>query len=836
MTQNFSKNLSRLLRNGANETAKEYHAAMVEPEHVLLALLEKKIGFAFEILLKLTIDVPRLELQLKDEITQKSVQAKTAAEASDMNKILSFSLRLQEGINIANLKAKFLGFPTTGTEHLLYALSIEKICPIFAAFLRNSDKSAENIENLIKVNMAENILKMRGTRQRGDSSVLNEFGINLNEKERAGFLDPIIGRENETERIIQILCRRTKNNPVLVGEAGVGKTAIVEGLVAKINAGMVPRALLNKRIISIEVGALLAGTKYRGQFEERIKRIIEESIEDKNLILFIDEVHTLIGGGNVGQNSLDAADLLKPALARGEIQCIGATTHEEYRRSIEKDAGLERRFQKVLVSEPSIEETIEILNGIKSKYEVFHNVEYTADAIVTAANLSARYINDRFLPDKAIDVLDEAGAAKKIQLDKKPEDLNVLEKTIESLNEQKDEFVQSQNYEAAAKLRDEVKLTQEKLHALKLAWENPQYVSLGYVDEKQIEKTVSMITKVPLEELSVEETKRLIAMPSTLKSEVIGQDEAIDMISHAIQRSRAGISSPDRPIASFLFLGPTGVGKTLLAKKLAKFLFGKEDALIRIDMSDFMEKHNISRLVGAPPGYIGFENGGTLTEQVRKNQYSVILFDEIEKAHRDVFNLLLQVLEEGELDDNFGHTVSFRNTLIIMTSNAGSRSIINERQLGFSMAERGVMDYRTIKQNAESEIKEFLSPEFINRLDDIVVFAPLDKKAVKKIFDIELSKLNERLAAKNIKVLCTERGLNYFIENGYEPSYGARPMRRLIQNEIENRLAELFLNAELSQNATVEIDMKNGELKFNKINHYSIVQKTEKVLSEKNLP
>lgn len=818
MARNFSKNLSRVLRTGALFIANKNQAEHIEPEHVLLAILEKSIGTAFDILLKLDIDIASLEINLENEVK------KTVHDEKDnipVRRALAFSHRMQEAINSAGVKAELLRSGLIGTEHILLACSNPKICPLFADYLQYNGKNPENIENLIKVKLAEEVLKMRNTRI-NEPSILNEFGLNLNEKDRCGFLDPVIGREKETQRIIQILCRRSKNNPILVGEAGVGKSAIVEGLASKINAGQVPRSLLNKRIISIEVGSLLAGTKYRGQFEERIKKIIEESSQSKNIILFIDEVHTIVGGGNVGQNSLDAADLLKPALARGEIQCIGATTQEEYMRYIEKDAALERRFQQVPVNEPSIRETIEILNGIKSKYEVFHNIEYTKAAIEKAANLSARYINDRFLPDKAIDIIDEAGAAKKIQLDKKPDDLGLLETKIEQLNSKKEEYVQKQNYEEAAKLRDEVQDTKERLEAIKLAWENPQYVPLGFVDEKQIEKTISMITHVPLEELSAEESERLLTMPDSLKNEVIGQEEAIDSISYAIQRSRTGISSPDRPIGSFLFLGPTGVGKTLLAKKMAKFLFGKESALIRIDMSDFMEKHNVSRLVGSPPGYIGFENGGTLTEQVRKNQYSVILFDEIEKAHRDVFNLLLQVLEEGELQDNLGHTVSFRNTVIIMTSNAGSRSIINENQLGFNNNERGIMDYETIKQNAQSEIKNFLSPEFINRIDDIVVFVPLEKASVEKIFHIELAKLNERLAEKNISLLCTEKAVDYFVKKGYEPSYGARPMRRLIQTKIENSIAEMFLKRKITENARIRIDVKDGELIFDTVEHFSV--------------
>lgn len=808
MMQNYTKNLARLLRVGATAQANRSKSAAIEPEHALLAILEKNVGTAFAVISKLDIDVTALQVKLEHALRELGTDFNSGMHGYPI------STRLQEGLSIAARKAQLLRYNYIGTEHLLLACADSRVCSVFAEVLAESGKDAESIENILKVNLADTILKLRPNSKNSESGILADFGTNLNEKQRHGLLDPVIGREKETERIIQILCRRTKNNPILVGEAGVGKSAIVEGLAEKINAGNVPRTMLNKRIISIEVGAILAGTKYRGQFEERIKKIIDESIEDKNIILFIDEIHTIIGGGNVGQNSLDAADLLKPALARGEIQCIGATTADEYRRYIEKDAALERRFQPVNIEEPTVEQTVAILNGIKGKYEVFHNVEYTGEAIEKAVQLSARYITDRFLPDKAIDVIDEAGAAKKIQLDKKPEDLHLIEQQIETLNEQKQISVSKQDYEEAAKLRDEVAEAKDKLQLIKNAWENPHYVPLGFVDENQVEKTISMITNIPVQQLSAEESEHLISMEDTLKGQVIGQNEAIQTIAHAIQRSRAGISSADRPIGSFLFLGPTGVGKTLLAKKLAGFLFGKESALIRIDMSDFMEKHNVSRLVGSPPGYVGFENGGMLTERIRKNQYSVILFDEIEKAHQDVFNLLLQVLEEGELQDNLGHTVNFRNTVIIMTSNAGSRSIINENQLGFNVLERGVMDYETIKQNAESEIKNFLSPEFINRLDDIIVFSPLSKDSVKRIFTMELTKLNERLSQKEVTVQCSEPACEYFCEKGYEPSYGARPMRRLIQKEIEDILAEKFLKNEISNGERIYIDRQDNHIVF----------------------
>ncbi|MBQ7612283.1 MAG: ATP-dependent Clp protease ATP-binding subunit [Spirochaetaceae bacterium] len=818
MTYELSKNLSRLLNTLSKTHTYFTEWGAIEPEHVLIAIIEKNIGSAYKILEQLDIDIISLQLRLESVVSE--LRQKNISEKSDSHNekktlpLVPLSLRLQQALGLASVKTRALKMNITGTSHLLLAFSYSDICPAFSEFLRYNNKTPEMIEQYVRASLIDNAQRTQSTRT-AEQSILSEFGLDLTEKQRQGLLDPVIARETEMQRIIQVLCRRTKNNPVLVGEAGVGKTAIIEGLAAKINSFDVPHNLLNKKIISIEVGSLLAGTKYRGQFEERIKRIIDESKQNKNIILFIDELHTIIGGGNVGQNSLDAADLLKPALARGEIQCIGATTHDEYRRSIEKDSAIARRFQVVPIEEPSIETSVAILKGIKSKYEVFHNVEYTDAAIEKAVSLSARYITERFLPDKAIDVLDEAGATKKMQLTKKPKDLSMLEERINTLHLQKQEYVHTQNYEQAAMLRDEVKEVKKQLELVKQQWQNPQYVPLGFVDETHIAKTISSMTKIPLQELTAAETERLLMMSDVLQSEIIGQDDAIKNISHAIQRARVGISSSDRPIGSFLFLGPTGVGKTLLAKKIAQFLFGKETALVRIDMSDFMEKHTVSRMVGSPPGYVGFENGGVLTEQIRKNPYSVILFDEIEKAHRDVFNILLQVLEEGELQDNLGHTVNFRNTIIIMTSNAGSRSIINENRLGFNMEERGLLDYRTIKQNAEEEIKKFLSPEFINRLDDIIVFEPLNEHSVAKIFELELHKLNERLSENHrLSLQVTESAKQFFAHNGYDASYGARPMRRLIQTEIENVLAEKFLMGVIGEGGVVHLDCINGVLDF----------------------
>ena len=556
---------------------------------------------------------------------------------------------------------------------------------------------------------------------------------------------------------------------------------------------------------------MIAGTKYRGQFEERIKQIISEIKEDKNIILFIDEIHTLIGTGG-SQGAMDAANILKPALARSEIQCIGATTIDEYRKYLQSDAALDRRFQTILVKEPSEEETFQILNGIKSKYEEHHHVIYEDEVIKKTIEYAKRYIPDRFFPDKAIDVLDEAGAMKKISTDKRPAELTEIEIKIKSLTAEKQELVNLQNYERAALVRDEVLSLKNELLIVKKRWENPSEFPVSYVEENDIAEIISVMTDVPVSKLNQDEVKRILNIEETLKKSVIGQEDAVSVLSNSIRRSRAGIASPDRPIGSFLFLGPTGVGKTLLAKTLAEFLFGSKDALIRVDMSDYMEKHNAARLVGAPPGYIGFENGGFLTEKIRRNPYSVLLLDEIEKAHPDVFNLLLQVLEEGELRDSQGHSVNFKNTVIIMTSNAGSKLIIKEQQLGFNPTGTGVLPYSEIKANAENEIKRFLSPEFINRIDEVLVFKPLEEADIKEILKLELGKFKERILKKQLFMELSEEAENYFVKNGYDPSYGARPMRRLLQSKIEDSLSLKIISGEFSEGSTAFIDVCDDDI------------------------
>ena len=628
---------------------------------------------------------------------------------------------------------------------------------------------------------------------------------------KKGELDPVIGRSSEIERVVQILSRRTKNNPILVGEPGVGKTSVAEGLAHRIANGEVPYNLLQKRVLLLDITAMVAGTKYRGDFEERMKRMMKEVKESKDIILFIDELHMIIGAGSP-DGTMDASNILKPALSRGELQLLGATTYKEYRKHIEKDSALARRFQIVKIEEPSTEDTIKILNGLKPKYEEFHNVTYDEGTIEAIVKLSSRYIPEKFQPDKAIDLLDEAGSAKKIASESRPAELAELEKSIEDLSHEKELLVQNQDYERAAQIRDKVRDLKQKLDDFNNYWKNNAVTVRKHVTDRDIAKIISEMTGIPAGQLDSNEAGRLLDMEKEIHKDVIGQDEAVKYLSSAIRRSRAGVSSPNRPLGSFIFLGPTGVGKTQLAKAMAKFLFGTEDSLIRIDMSDFMEKHTSSRLVGSAPGYVGYEEGGMLTNKVLQKPYSVVLFDEIEKAHNEVFNLLLQILEEGELTDNLGHTVNFRNTVIIMTSNAGARSITADKKLGFAQLDDGFLPPAEIKANAMEELKRIMAPELINRIDDIVVFNPLKRDEISKILDIQIAELEKRLSEKNIHLSIKPKARDYLLDHGYEPSMGARPMRRLIQNEIEDQLANLILGGKVGESGDVEVTFEKEKL------------------------
>ena len=831
MFKGLTDRAKKILTVLAQEEGRKNGSEQLLPEHVLLAMLRQGEGRAVLILKALKINI--LSFQ---RLLEQSLPLKTS--------VMSFgdlpaSRRLRTMLDVAQIEARSFRQEYVGTEHLLLA-AIKEEKSICASFFEKQNLTIEDARKAADVlSRASNdeIQNIAGrdyqqprypvfpqmqtaggssagmNQQQGraqTNGILKNYSRDLTALARAQKLDPVIGRDAEIARVIQILSRRTKNNPVLVGEPGVGKTAIVEGLAQRIVSERVPRNLCKKRVLTLDLASVVAGTKYRGEFEERFKRIMKEATENKNIILFIDELHTLIGTGGA-EGAMDASNLLKPALSRGEIQCIGATTTKEFRQYFEKDAALARRFQKVIVEEPSDADVRLILEGLKKRYEEFHGVIYADDVIEIIMRYSRRFITDRYFPDKAIDVLDEAGSMKKISADIRPPELADIEANIEQLNKEKLQLVNSQNYERAAEVRDQVRELRQKLDIVRNYWQTADVNGSNVVTPNDIKKVLAVMTGIPLENIDTSESAKLINMEAELHKTVIGQNEAVSLISSAIRRSRSGISSVRRPLGSFIFLGPTGVGKTLLAKTLAKFLFGTEDSLIRIDMSDYMEKHNASRLVGAPPGYVGYEEGGVLTEKVRKNPYSVVLLDEIEKAHPDVFNLLLQVLEEGELKDSLGHSVNFRNTVIIMTSNAGARQITTESRVGFSNLESGLLDYEDIKSNALSELKKLLRPELLNRIDDTVVFTALSKEEVGSILHIQLKELEARLAEQGLSLAVRPAACDYLVENGYDPQYGARPMRRLIQRNIEDPLSIKLLSGEAEGKSSVIVDYKDGE-------------------------
>ena len=828
--KSFSPRAQRLIVALAQDEGRKSGASQLLPEHLMLALVKNADGIGYAILNILKVNVLTFQLELEKSISGGTVHAGDFSELPPSRRLLTL-------FESAEYEARSMRNNYIGTEHLLLAAVRENAsvtCRYFeragisfettreAAFearervQTSAGSSAKGGDADFKRMMGGERQSDRnsydrqvagvGSEQRGKrEGFLKNYSRDITEIAIKGLADPVVGRKTEIDRVVQILSRRTKNNPLLIGEPGVGKTAIVEGLAARIATANVPYNLLKKRVLTLDLTALIAGTKYRGEFEERMKRLMKEVREDKNIILFIDEIHTIIGAGGP-EGSLDASNILKPALSRGEIQIVGATTIREYRRYMEKDAALARRFQTVSVDEPTDEESEQILQGLKPKYEEFHNVRYNDQVIPSIIKFSRRYLTDRFLPDKAIDILDEAGAQKKIAEGNRPAELDELERRIDALGQEKTALVKTQNYERAAEVRDKVLELKERLEAFKTEWKNKNGAFVKEVGVKDICAIISQMTGIPAEQLSDDEKSRLLKMEAELHKSVIGQDEAIKAIASAVRRSRSGISSPKRPTGSFIFLGPTGVGKTQLAKSLAKFLFGTEDALIRLDMSDYMEKHNVSKMVGSPPGYVGFESGGQLTEQVRTHPYSVVLFDEIEKAHPEVFNLLLQILEEGELVDSLGHKINFRNTIIIMTSNAGAREIMQEGRVGFSNAAGGVIPYEEIKSNAMQSIKEFMRPELLNRIDDILVFDALSREQVSRILDLQIAELNGRLAENSVKLKINKAARDYLIDKGFDPSMGARPMRRLIQKEIEDPLSLLMLEGKVTDEATVDCD------------------------------
>jgi ATP-dependent Clp protease ATP-binding subunit ClpC len=826
----------------AQEVARHFNSDQLLPEHVLIALLKDGGGIACKALIYLRIDLLEFRQTLENEVT-------------GMSGVLVFgdvapSKRTRIMLENAAEETRNLGNDYIGTEHLLFAAMREQDSPA-RLFLNQRAVDADMLRVIVQTTFnhgnspgqdgefpsrpggfmggggdpyqpnfmrpypkneprPSHRVKPASYPALSSTPTLDEYSRDLTAMAKQDKLDPVVDRRKEICRSVRILARRTKNNPVLVGEPGVGKTAIVEGLAQLFAREGIPEVLAGKRILSLDMGSVVAGTKYRGEFEERLKKIMKEIAAAKNVILFIDEIHSIIGAGGA-EGTIDASNMLKPALSRGDIQCIGATTLAEYRKHFEKDAALERRFQAVQVDEPGLEETMKILRGIQKKYEDHHQVTYTEEAVSAAARLAQRYIVGRFMPDKAIDIMDEAGAMRKLEGASNPPEVADIETEIQQLTDEKNALVSAQDYERAAGIRDRVRSLKLRLESIRDAWERSSRDERLVVGEADIRQVVAEATGIPLTRLEEQESRRLLKIEEELHKELVGQDEAVRRISSAIRRSRAGISSPQRPLGSFIFLGPTGVGKTLLAKRLSEYLFGNEDSLVRIDMSDYMEKHNASRLVGAPPGYVGYEEGGVLTERIRRNPYRVVLFDEIEKAHHDVFNLLLQVLEEGELKDNLGHTVNFRNTVIIMTSNAGAREISRDSRLGFSQG-TGIMDLAEIQSAAMAELRRLFNPEFINRVDDVVVFHALNEEQVEAILDLQVGELAQRLAEQGCSIEVLPAARKVLIKKGWDPKYGGRPMRRAIQKELEDPLSTMLLEDSYPPGSVFVADAHDGKI------------------------
>ncbi|MDA0841020.1 MAG: ATP-dependent Clp protease ATP-binding subunit, partial [Planctomycetota bacterium] len=797
----------------ARQEAQRLNHEYIGTEHILLGLIKEGSGVAASVLNNLDINLKQIRLEVEKMVPPGSNMATIGQK-------LPYTPRAKKVLELAFEEARNLGHNYIGTEHLLLGLLRENDGVAAQVLLNLSMKLEDVREEVLSFLHAEfQQPESQGGAETGnrkksksDTPALDSFGRDLTELAKESKLDPVIGREKEIERLTQILCRRTKNNPVLLGEAGVGKTAIVEGFAQALFAQEVPDLLRDRRIVVLDLAMMVAGTKYRGQFEERIKAVMNEVRRVKNVILFIDELHTLVGAGGA-EGAIDASNVLKPALSRGEIQCIGATTLDEYRKYIEKDGALERRFQSIIVEPPDDKQTIEILKGLRDKYEAHHRVEITDAALVSAVELASRYISGRFMPDKAIDVIDEAGARVRLRSTTKPPDLRDLDIEIEELNREKEAAVAAQDFEQAASYRDKAdKLKKNRDETVK-EWRENTEESEGVVDEEVISEVVSGMTGIPLTRLESAEAERLLNMEEELHKRVISQDDAIKYISKAVRRSRAGLKDPRRPVGSFIFLGPTGVGKTHLARALAEFMFGSDEALIQIDMSEYMEKHNVSRLIGAPPGYVGYEEGGQLTEQIRRRSYAVVLLDEVEKAHPDVFNMLLQIMEEGRLTDSFGRHVDFRNVILIMTSNIGADVIKNQVSLGFGKRSED-HDFDAMKTRLMDEVENHFRPEFLNRLDEVIVFHPLTRENLKQIVDIEFGHARSRLLSKNLDVVLTDESREFLIEKGYNPDFGARPLRRAIERRVEDPLSEDILKGTFANVSLLRIEVKDGELAF----------------------
>jgi ATP-dependent Clp protease ATP-binding subunit ClpC len=794
----------------AKEEAKRLNHDYIGTEHILLGLVREGEGVAAAVLENLGLSSEKVRMEVENLVK--------TGPSTLISGDIPFTPKAKKVMELAMDEAISLGHNYIGTEHLLLGLLREGegvASQVLANLGLDINKVRNETMKLLGSATPGFGIAPRGTSARSakKSPALEAFARDLTELARQNKLDPVIGRKNEIERVTQILSRRTKNNPVLLGEAGVGKTAIVEGLAQEIIQGDVPEILKGKRILILDLALMVAGTKYRGQFEERIKAIMEEIKRSENLIIFIDELHTLVGAGGA-EGAIDASNILKPALSRGDIQCIGATTMDEYRKHIEKDAALERRFQTIIVEPPSVDQTIEILKGLRDKYEAHHRVKFVDEALQAAARLSDRYISGRFLPDKAIDVIDEAGARARLATMTAPSDLKELEEEIENLKKEKEAAVESQDFEKAAEFRDSERKARDKLVTAKKEWSQKKGEQVVEVTEEDIEVIVSKWTGIPLARLEEKEGEKFLKMEEGLRKRVVGQNEALSAIAHSVRRSRAGIKDPKRPIGSFIFMGPTGVGKTLLGRALAGYMFGDENAVIQLDMSEYMEKFNVSRLVGAPPGYVGYEEGGQLTEKVRRKPYSVVLLDEIEKAHPDVFNILLQVLEEGRMTDSFGRRVDFKNTIIIMTSNIGAEMLKKQGALGFRTENKEKEDYDEMKSRLLDEVKKTFKPEFLNRVDDIIVFHKLTKKDLCKIVDIEVVEVKKRLKEQDINIILEDDAKEFLVEKGFDPVFGARPLKRTIQRFLENPLAEDIIAGKFKVGSTVKVTKKGTELTF----------------------
>jgi len=818
---NFTPRAQQVLALARKE-ADRFHHNYVGTEHLLLGLINLGQGVAVNVLQKMGLDLETV----RDAVEK---QVGTGPEAKPTGNI-PYTPRVKKVLALAGKEAKSLNHSYIGTEPILLGLLREGE-GVAARVLKSLDVDIERCRNEILAELDPNFAgegeeavggspaSPGGAAMAGDDKkevktpALKAFGRDLTELARNGDLDPVIGRKYEIRRVIQILCRRTKNNPVLIGEAGVGKTAIVEGLAQEISSGVVPEILLDKRVITLDLALMVAGTKYRGQFEERIKAVMDEIRRAKNVIIFIDELHTIVGAG-AAEGAMDASNIFKPALSRGELQCIGATTLAEYRKYIEKDSALDRRFQSVKVEAPSIEETLLILKGIRHKYEDHHKVKYTDRALEAAAKLSDRYITARYLPDKAIDVLDEAGSRARIESLNRPPEIEELSKEIDEVCGNKEEAISKQHFEEAAKFRDREKQLRNKREEMIEEWKRNREEKSITVDDEDLNAVVSDWTGIPLSRMEKAESKKLLELEKELQNEIIGQDRATEVIAKALRRSRADLKDPKRPIGSFMFLGPTGVGKTHLAKILAERMFGEQEALIQIDMSEYMEKFAVSRLIGSPPGYVGYEEGGQLTEAVRRKPYSVVLFDEIEKAHPDVVQLLLQVLEDGRLTDSLGRTVDFRNTILIMTSNVGAEVMQRNTSMGFDTGLDDARDIEKLKDKIIDETKRVFKPEFLNRINEIVIFHSLTKEHMGKIVDLELVKVKKRLAEQKFEIAISDEAKDFLIEHGYDEKYGARPLRRAVERHLEDPLAEAILRDEVKQTESVTVVVEDGHLSF----------------------